>query len=53
MFWIYGGAWMIGGNGEFGLYTGEHLAMKHGVVRRRPRSVLANFTRLTGVSGTT
>ena len=32
MFWIYGGAWTIGGNGEFGLYTGEHLAMKHGVV---------------------
>eukprot|EP01047_Picozoa_sp_COSAG01_P063688 COSAG01_NODE_8299_length_2839_cov_1.814599_1_plen_314_part_00 len=32
MFWIYGGAWTIGGNGEFGLYTGEHLARKHGVV---------------------
>jgi para-nitrobenzyl esterase len=32
MFWIYGGAWSIGGNGEFGLYTGQHLAMKHGVV---------------------
>jgi hypothetical protein len=32
MFWIYGGAWSLGGNGEFGLYTGEHLAMKHGVV---------------------
>ena len=32
MFWIYGGAWTIGGNGEFGLYTGEHLAMQHGVV---------------------
>lgn len=32
LFWIYGGAWTIGGNGEFGLYTGEQLAMKHGVV---------------------
>ena len=32
LFWIYGGAWTIGGNGEFGLYTGEHLAEQHGVV---------------------
>ncbi len=28
LFWIYGGAWTLGGNGEFGLYTGEHLAMR-------------------------
>ncbi len=32
LFWIYGGAWSIGGNGEFGLYTGEHLALRHDVV---------------------
>ena len=32
LFWIYGGAWTLGGNGEFGLYTGEQLAMRHDVV---------------------
>ena len=32
LFWIYGGAWTLGSNGEFGLYTGEHLAVSHDVV---------------------
>eukprot|EP01048_Picozoa_sp_COSAG05_P008032 COSAG05_NODE_593_length_8488_cov_13.560367_5_plen_590_part_00 len=32
MFWIYGGAWTIGSNGEYGLYTGEHLAMKNNII---------------------
>lgn len=32
MQWVYGGAWIIGSNEEFGLYNGTHLAAEHGVV---------------------
>ena len=32
MQWIYGGAWIIGQNEEFGLYDGSKIAMTHGVV---------------------
>merc|ERR1711871_214293 len=32
MRWIYGGAWMIGSNEEFGFYDATRLADQHGVV---------------------
>eukprot|EP00041_Stephanoeca_diplocostata_P014737 m.277601 g.277601 ORF g.277601 m.277601 type:complete len:617 (+) comp19783_c0_seq3:181-2031(+) len=32
MQWIYGGAWEVGSNNEFGAYNGANLAKKHGVV---------------------
>eukprot|EP00036_Acanthoecidae_sp_10tr_P011896 CAMPEP_0182927034 /NCGR_PEP_ID=MMETSP0105_2-20130417/12989_1 /TAXON_ID=81532 ORGANISM="Acanthoeca-like sp., Strain 10tr" /NCGR_SAMPLE_ID=MMETSP0105_2 /ASSEMBLY_ACC=CAM_ASM_000205 /LENGTH=689 /DNA_ID=CAMNT_0025064959 /DNA_START=20 /DNA_END=2090 /DNA_ORIENTATION=- len=32
MHWIYGGAWILGSNEEFGLYDGTALAARHGVV---------------------
>ena len=32
MQWIFGGAWIMGDNDEFGLYDGSRLATAHGVV---------------------
>ena len=32
MQWIYGGAWILGSNHEFGVYDGAYLARKHGVI---------------------
>ena len=32
MQWIYGGAWMLGSNYEFGVYDGTRLAAAHGVI---------------------
>eukprot|EP00937_MAST-01D_sp_MAST-1D-sp2_P000528 g528.t1 len=32
MQWIYGGAWLLGSDTEFGIYDGSTMAQKHGVI---------------------